>query len=135
MDGRQSRSPLLGAATNWAAFAAALAVGFFLAPYLIRGLGDARYGVWCVVESILAYFTLFDLGIAVCLVRFVARHHATGERAELNKLVSACLAVFAAAAGCVLVLGSALVPLVGPGLDRKLGEPGDVLPYMLLMVA
>ena len=69
---RTHRSLVLGAATNWAAFAAGLAISFFLAPYLIRGLGDARYGVWCVVESILAYFTLFDLGIASCLVRYVA---------------------------------------------------------------
>src|SRR4051794_2563835 len=129
------RSLLFGAATNWAAFAATLFVAFFLAPYLIRSLGDARYGVWCVVESILAYFTLFDLGIAACLVRFVARFHATGDRTELNKLVSACLALFTVAAGCVLLLGSALVPLVGPGLERKLGEPGDVIPFMLLMLA
>src|SRR5262245_17620685 len=51
------RSLILGAATNWAAFFATLSVAFFLAPYLIRSLGDARYGVWCVVEAILAYFT------------------------------------------------------------------------------
>src|SRR5215213_9671799 len=120
MEVRSPRSLLLGAVTNWAAFAATLLVGFFLAPYLIRGLGDARYGVWCVVESVLAYFTLFDLGIAACLVRFVAKYHATDERHELNKLVSACLAVFTVAAGCVLVLGCGLVPLVAPGLERKL---------------
>ncbi|MBA4062379.1 MAG: hypothetical protein C0501_01485 [Isosphaera sp.] len=130
-----NRSLVVGAATNWAAFAATLLVSFFLAPYLIRSLGDARYGVWCVVESVLAYFTLFDLGVAACLVRFVARFHATGERDELNRLVSACLAVFVAAAGCVLVLGAALVPLVAPGLERKLGEPGDVSAFMLLMLA
>src|SRR4051794_39297275 len=110
MEVRASRSLLLGAATNWAAFAAALVVSFFLAPYLIQHLGDARYGVWCVVESILAYFTLFDLGIAACLVRFVAKFHATNERTELNKLVSACLVIFAIAAVAVLLLGSALVP-------------------------
>ena len=130
-----NRSLLLGAATNWAAFALTLAVGFFLAPYLIRSLGDARYGVWYVVESILAYFTLFDLGIAACLVRFVAKFHATDERHELNRLVSACLAVFAGAAGCVLVLGAAVVPVIGPGLERKLGQPGDVPAFMLLMLA
>jgi O-antigen/teichoic acid export membrane protein len=133
--GSANRSLVLGAATNWAAFAATLAVGFFLAPYLIRSLGDARYGVWCVVESVLAYFTLFDLGIAACLVRFVARRHATGERDELNKLVSACLGLFVLAAGCVLLVGGALVPFVGAGLERKLGEPGDVTPFMLLMLA
>jgi O-antigen/teichoic acid export membrane protein len=135
MEVRPSRSLALGAATNWAAFAATLLVAFFLAPYLIRTLGDARYGIWCVVEAILAYFTLFDLGIAACLVRFVAKYHATDERSELNKIISACLAVFTIAAACVLLLGGALVPLVAPGLERKLGEHGDVAPFMLLMLA
>ena len=130
-----NRSLVLGAATNWAAFTAALGVSFVLAPYLIRTLGDARYGVWCVVEAILAYFTLFDLGIAACLVRFVAKHHAVNERMELNKIVSCSLVIFTGAAGCVLLLGGALVPLVAPGLDRKLGERGDVAPFMLLMLA
>ncbi|QDU22798.1 oligosaccharide flippase family protein [Urbifossiella limnaea] len=129
-----SRSLAVAAATNWAAFACAMAVSFLMAPYLIRGLGDARYGVWCVVENVLAYFTLLDLGVAACLVRFVARHHAAGERDELNRLVSACLAVFVAAAGVVLVAGAALVPFVGPGLERRLGEPGDVSLFMLLML-
>jgi O-antigen/teichoic acid export membrane protein len=131
----QNRALVVGAAINWAAFATTLVVSFFLAPYLIHALGDARYGVWCVVESILAYFTLFDLGIAACLVRFVARHHAVDERMELNKIVSACLAVFIVAAGGVLLLGGALVPLVAPDLERKLGSPGDVAPFMLLMLA
>ena len=133
--GSANRSLAIGAATNWAAFACALAVGFFLAPYLIRGLGDARYGVWCVVESILAYFTLFDLGIAACLVRFVAKHHATGDRADLNRVVSASLGLFLLAACGVLALGSAITPFVAPALERKLGAPGDVLPFMLLMLA
>jgi O-antigen/teichoic acid export membrane protein len=132
---RADRSLIVGAAVNWTAFAASMCVSFFLAPYFIRSLGDARYGVWCVVESILAYFTLFDLGIASCLVRYVARFHAANERAELNRLVSCCLAIFSAAAVCVLILGSALVPFVGPGLERKLGEPGDVPAFMLLMLA
>jgi len=135
MDARTNRSLVIGAAINWAAFAATLAVSFFLAPYLIRSLGDARYGVWCVVESILAYFTLFDLGIAACLVRFVAQFRATGRQDELNRLVSSCLAVFAIAAGAVMLVGGALAPLLGPGLERKLGEPGDVPAFMLLMLA
>ncbi|MFO0797536.1 MAG: oligosaccharide flippase family protein [Gemmataceae bacterium] len=129
-----SRSLVVAAATNWAAFACAMAVSFLMAPYLIRGLGDARYGVWCVVENVLAYFTLLDLGVAACLVRFVARHHAAGELDELNRLVSACLAVFLAAAGVVLVAGAAIVPFVGPGLERRLGEPGDVSLFVLLML-
>lgn len=133
-DSSANRSLLVGAATNWAAFAATLAVGFFLAPYLVRGLGDARYGVWCVVESILAYFTLFDLGIAACLVRFVAKYHTTNSAAELNRVASASLGLFLLAACGVLLVGGVIVPLVAPALERKLGAPGDVLPFMLLML-
>lgn len=130
-----NRALALGAATNWAAFVATMLVAFFLAPYLIRVLGDARYGVWCIVEAILAYFTLLDLGIAACLVRFVAKYHAIDGRIELNRIVSACLVIFSIAAGCALLLGGALVPLVAPGLERKLGGHGDVAPFMLLMLA
>jgi O-antigen/teichoic acid export membrane protein len=130
-----NRSLVIGAAINWAAFAAGLTVSFFLAPYLIRHLGDNRYGIWSVVESILAYFSLFDLGIAACLVRYVARFHATEERAELNRIISACLAIFSIAAIAVMLIGSALVPWIGPGLERQLGEPGDVPAFMLLMLA
>lgn len=130
-----NRTLAIGAATNWAAFVATMLVAFFLAPYLIGTLGDARYGVWCVVEAILAYFTLFDLGIAACLVRFVARYQATDRRTELNRIISACLMLFSGTALCVLILGGALVPLVAPGLERKLGGPGDVAPFMLLMLA
>jgi O-antigen/teichoic acid export membrane protein len=134
-DDRSARRSLaIGAATNWAAFAAALAVSFFLAPYLIRGLGTERYGLWRIVESALAFFTLFDLGIAACLIRFVARHHAAGERDELNRIVSSCLAVFAAAAGCVLVLGAVLALTYGPALGRQLGGADDVPLFMLLML-
>lgn len=135
-DTRTNRSLALGAATNWAAFAATVAVALFLAPYLVRTLGAAKYGVWCVVESVLAYLTLFDLGIAACLVRFVARYGATGERDRLARVVSSCFGLFLVAATGALLVGCALVPLVAPGLERKLGgDGGDVLPFMLLMLA
>src|SRR5437764_8983721 len=111
-----SRRLLIGAATNWLAFAATLFVGFFLTPYLIHRLGFGQYGVWAFVESVLAYFTLFDLGIAACVVRFVARFHATGDRDELNRLVSTSLALFLGLGALLLAAGSALLPAILPSL-------------------
>ena len=34
-----------------------------------------------------------------------------------------------------MLVGGALAPALAPGLERKLGAPGDVLPFMLLMLA
>lgn len=127
-------SHLISAGSNWFAFAATLAVSFFLTPYLIENLGKPRYDVWCVVEAVLAYFTLLDMGLAACLVRHVAKHHATGERERLNRMASSCLALYSAAGLIAFAIGVPLAFVLTPGLDAKLGG-GDVLPFMLLMLA
>lgn len=135
MDVRRRMSFLAGAASNWLAFAATLAVSFFLTPHLIADLGKPRYDVWCVVESVLAYFTLLDLGVAVCLVRFVARHRATADMDGLNRIASASLAVFLAAGAVAIAVGVPVLLALAPTLDDKVEGDGDVLPFMLLMLA
>src|SRR4051794_26086877 len=128
------RRLLVGAATNWLAFAATLIVGFFLPPYLVRRLGDGPYGVWAFVESVLAYFTLFDLGIAACVVRYVARFNATGDRDELNRLASTTLALFLGLGVVVFAVGSALLPVILPSLEESGMPASDVLGFALLML-
>lgn len=129
-----ARRLLIGAATNWLAFAATLLVGFFLTPYLVRKLGDGPYGVWAFVESVLAYFTLFDLGIAACVVRFVAHFHATGDREELNRLVSTSLALFLGLGSLLLIVGAALLPVILPSLHESGIPSSEVLAFALLML-
>jgi len=125
---------LVSAATNWLAFALTLAVSFFLAPYLIRKLGDESYGVWGFVESILMYFTLFDLGVTACIVRFVARFHAQRDQTELNRLCSAGMTIFLIAGGCVLLIGLVLVPILTPVLASKAPAAHPVSWFMLLSI-
>ena len=36
--------------------------GFFLSPYIIRRLGDQRYGIWALAFAFIDYYTLFDFG-------------------------------------------------------------------------
>lgn len=128
------RRVLVGAASNWLTFVAVLVVSFFLTPYLVRHLGKGQYGLWNVVESLLAYFTLFDLGIAASVERFVARFRTTGERDELNRLVSTCLALFAGLALLgFAVLGGALPVLLGAVDDVGL-PPGELLGFAFLML-
>jgi len=129
------RRLLLGATTNWLAFATTLLVGFFLTPYLVRTLGDGPYGVWAFVESVLAYFTLFDLGIAACVVRFVARFHATGDRDDLNRLVSTALALFLGLGAMVFALGAGLLPFLVTSIEQAGVPRTEVVGFALLMLA
>jgi O-antigen/teichoic acid export membrane protein len=130
----QQRRFLFSAVTNWLAFAATLLVAFFLSPYLIGKLGDSRYGVWVFVESILAYFTLFDLGIAAGVVRFTAKYHAEKNQHELNRLASACLALFLGLGIIAFLLGFALTPVLAPMMSKSGMQTSEIATFTLLML-
>ncbi len=130
----RSHTRVIGAAVNWLSFAATLAVAFALTPYLVRSLGPARYDVWCVAEAVLAYFTLLDLGVAQCLVRLVARHHAKHNLEELNRTASTCLTVYLAAGAIALTIGVPVLLALAPSLGAKTGDAKDVTAFLLVML-
>jgi O-antigen/teichoic acid export membrane protein len=99
------RKLALNAVTNGLAFIAQLAVAFFLAPVLLHYLGRERYGAWSFVESFLAYFTLFDLGMGATLVRYVSKCQTEGDRQQLDSIVNASLLVFTLAGLLTIILG------------------------------
>ena len=90
------RHLLTSAVANWIGFAAQIGAAFFVSPVLVHGLGDRRYGIWSLVESVLAYLMLFDLGVAASVVRYVARFEATRNQDALNRVFSASVCIFAA---------------------------------------
>jgi O-antigen/teichoic acid export membrane protein len=113
------RTILINAAANWAGFVSQVVVTLVAAPILIHGLGDDRYGLWALVESILAYLSLFDLGIAASLVRYVARFEAESDQKSLNRMFNTSLALFAGAGLAVMAVVSALAV----GWSNPLGAP------------
>jgi O-antigen/teichoic acid export membrane protein len=126
------KQPLLtNALANWLGFAVNLVVAFFLFPLLVHGLGERRYGIWWLVESILAYLMLFDLGVAAAVVRYVAHFEATDDQESLNRVFSTSICIFSIAGGLVLALA---LFLAFPGLSL-LSVPDDlVVEYRWLLV-
>ncbi len=74
---------------NWAALGVSLCVAFFLSPFVVHRLGNVGYGVWTLVNSMIAYMGLLDLGLRGAVTRFVSKYHAQGEHEEASKIVSA----------------------------------------------
>ena len=110
------RSLLLGAATNWAAFIATATRRLLPRP-LSHPLASAMLATASGASSRPSSPTSPS---SISASRRASSGswpsiHATDDRTELNKLVSACLVLFTVAAACVLLIGGALVPFVAPG--------------------
>jgi O-antigen/teichoic acid export membrane protein len=90
----------------------ALAVGFVLAPLLLRHLGVDRFGFWSLIWAITGSLALVDLRIGAAITRYAADAWTRGEVARLSRLATTGLA-FYIVLGLVEVAG-ALALLILP---------------------
>ena len=73
-----------------------LLLGIFMLPFNVAHLGQSAYGLWILVASVTVYFSMFDMGYGVALVRFAARYRAKGDTKGLNEIISTMFCVFSA---------------------------------------
>lgn len=93
---------------NWIATAANMAVGFFLAPFIVHRLGNVAYGVWVMAISAVTYLAMLDLGMQSSVLRFVSKGHTQGDHDGASEAVSAALWVRLRISLLVLLLSAAL---------------------------
>src|SRR5436189_5089174 len=94
---------------NWIALVANVGVAFFLSPFIVHRLGNVAYGIWTLVNSMIAYMGLLDLGMRGAVTRFVSKHHARNEHSESSRAVSAAFWL-RLGIGTIIVLTSLVLP-------------------------
>ena len=81
-------------------------IGLVLTPFIIKYLGDSEYGLYALVGSFVAYFSLMDLGLNNTIIRFVAKYRAEKDsKGEANFLATIVLIYFAISL-VIVVLGT-----------------------------
>jgi O-antigen/teichoic acid export membrane protein len=83
-------------ATNIGAFGFGIAITFVISPYLIRSLGDARYGTWVLIAELLGYYGLLDLGIRGAVTFHVATYLAREQTERTVQLIASAFWMLAA---------------------------------------
>ena len=87
---------------TWLPVLCNLFAGFVLTPYLIRRLGDDRFGLWGLSFSFLEYASLFDLGLRSAVVNQASRLNATGQRSAIYEVINTALVYFLAVGVAVM---------------------------------
>lgn len=100
---------------NWGAYAVSLIVNFFLSPYVVHHLGDAAYGVWVLMVSLVSYLGFLDFGVRGAVTRYVAKFHTQGNHEEASRVSSSALGIFTVAGGLAIAIAAGMAFSV---LDR-----------------
>lgn len=122
--GAKGRALVVGAALAMVAFVVEVVSAFFLMPFLIHALGPERYGLWALIGTIIAQFSLLDFGLSATAQRYMAGALAQDDRARAGEIFSAAALLFLIAGGVAFALslilagGAPLVMAPGPGRDE-----------------
>ena len=108
---------LLNVVSNWSGQIFLIGLGFFLAPFVVRHLGDSAYGVWTLTRSLAGYMALLDLGVRGAVTRYVARFFSRSDHEAASRTAASAAAIFLVIALLAAVVSSLLALLVIDHVD------------------
>lgn len=94
--------------SNWTGYLVQVIVAFFLTPYILRSLGDVRYGVWSIAMGVTGYYGLLDLGISAGISQYLTRHLAENDSEQLSKTASTGVVALAACGIVISIISLAV---------------------------
>jgi O-antigen/teichoic acid export membrane protein len=110
-----------------------LVVGFLLTPFILHRLGDAHYGLFILVGTVIGQGALLDFGIRLAVVKYVAEHHARGDNERLSDLIATALFIYCCLGLLAVVLAAALAPVFPHLFNLPRSEHGTATILVLLM--
>ena len=124
---------LLNVATSNLNTALTIAGAFIVTPALLHGLGDARYGGWLLLNSVVGYLRLLDQGTSVGTMRLGAAALARRDDRETAKVFDTTAGLFLSAGAIALLLTALLAVLIPRVYGASVGY--DTLPLICLGLA
>src|SRR5688572_17563487 len=126
------------AMTSLLSFVVSATTAFFLSPFIVKSLGNSRYGALALVAEIGGYYGILDFGFRAAIAYLVATKLSRKEEGDLPTLLSSAFWVLACLGLMVLVVGTSVTFLM-PRLFRLHGvsavEAQQTLAVVTIMLA
>lgn len=105
---RKDPSVTQSAAAGSIAFVISVALSFVITPFILRTLGDARYGTWSLIAQVTGYYGLLDFGVRGAVAYYAASLLATDKDEDVSRLASSAFWGLCGIALVALALGAVL---------------------------
>lgn len=110
-------------------------VGLLYIPFMLRMMGQAEYGLYSLVASVVSYLTVLDLGFGNAIVRYTAKFRAEGKQREQYEMFGMFLLLYSFVGLVALLIGGILYSNVDQLFDRTMtAEELDKVRIMMLLM-
>lgn len=99
-------------------------------PLLLRGLGEAAFGLQSLVAVIIGYLTMMDMGLALPIIKLLAEDRAKNDIEAENRMLSTTLQLY----GAIGIVGMVVIVLAADWFARSVFKvPTELIPQATLV--
>lgn len=93
----------LGAILGYISIILTTLVTLIFTPILLDNLGTSEYGVYSLVASVIAYFSIFDVGLSSTGIRYIAKNHK--DQTKISQINGLLLKIYTFISLIILIAG------------------------------
>lgn len=97
----------IGAILSYFVIGLNMIVGILYTPFLIRKLGQAEYGLYSIVNSVISYLTIMDMGFGNAIIIYTSRYLNQGDKEKQYKLHGMFFVIY-----CIIGLIAAMLGII-----------------------
>lgn len=98
-----------GAILSYLSLFITMLIALSYTPVMLRLLGQSEYGLYALIGSVAAYFSILDMGLGNAIVRYTARNRAIGDKRAESKLNGMFLILYSIIGFLTIVVGIILL--------------------------
>lgn len=97
----------IGAILSYVVIALNMIVGLSYTPFLIRSLGQSEYGLYSIINTVISYLTVMDMGFGNSIIIYTSRFINQGDKEKQDKLHGMFFLIY-----CVIGVIATLVGII-----------------------
>ncbi|TWT81167.1 putative membrane protein EpsK [Planctomycetes bacterium CA13] len=123
---------LRNVAASWVGLASQIIVTLLLTPFVIQRLGTEAYGLWLLLQSMVGYYGLVDMGLRAGLTQSITRRIAAEDIDSVRRHIAAAVPLLSAL-GAVILTGGTILAISLPHFVEMSDQLVDVI-WTVVMV-
>lgn len=121
---------------SYATLAVTISMSILFTPIIIRLIGPSEHGLYSIVNTIVSYFTVLDLGVGSAVVRYTAKYRVDGDTESQYRMYGLFL-LFFSVVGLIALIGSSLIAIQSDTIfaNSLTGDQQSRIPALMLIAA
>ena len=80
-------------------------IGFAYVPILLHYIGKSEYGLYQLIGSFIAYFSIMDFGLTAAVVRFYAKYKSLQDNIKMENILAFAMRAYCTITALMLAAG------------------------------